>query len=249
MITDCLYPDWKLKTIMVHLWLKQSANKSRWEAGRRERVKADPVRLAMKMESQRRNARKRRDRINSDPALRKEYLSKVSARSRKNYALKKATDPLFAAKHRARISAYNKTEKGRFIQNELQKRRRRESIPFRMAHYCRKRIADALSGRKKSSKTTDLLGCSIEHLKHHLESQFQPGMSWYNWGNRVGCWTMDHKIPCASFDLSDPEQKKKCFHFSNLQPLWHNENCAKNSIVNGSKKYYRDHMPAQSISA
>ena len=34
-----------------------------------------------------------------------------------------------------------------------------------------------------------------------------------------GLWHVDHIIPCASFDLTDPKQQKICFHWSNLQPL------------------------------
>ncbi len=48
-------------------------------------------------------------------------------------------------------------------------------------------------------------------------------MTWDNYGK----WQIDHKIPCASFDLTDPEQQKSCFHFSNLQPLWAKDNNSK----------------------
>ena len=70
-----------------------------------------------------------------------------------------------------------------------------------------------------------LIGCSLEELKKHLESQFKPGMSWKNRG-RNG-WHIDHIKPCASFDLSKSEEQHKCFHYSNLQPLWAKENLRK----------------------
>jgi hypothetical protein len=50
-------------------------------------------------------------------------------------------------------------------------------------------------------------------------------MSWDNYGFRG--WHIDHKKPCALFDLSLPEQQRECFHFSNLQPLWAADNLAK----------------------
>jgi len=75
----------------------------------------------------------------------------------------------------------------------------------------------------KISKTTELLGCSIEHLRLWLTFYFHPGMSWSNYGE----WHIDHTKPCAKFDLTDPEQQRQCFHYTNLQPLWAGENFRK----------------------
>jgi hypothetical protein len=77
----------------------------------------------------------------------------------------------------------------------------------------------------KSIRTLSLLGCSGEELKVHLETQFTEGMSWDN--HTLKGWHIDHIRPCASFDLTDPEQQKLCFHFSNLQPLWALDNILK----------------------
>lgn len=48
-------------------------------------------------------------------------------------------------------------------------------------------------------------------------------MNWENYGQ----WHIDHRLPCASFDLTQPDQQKACFHFSNQQPLWKRDNLAK----------------------
>ena len=77
----------------------------------------------------------------------------------------------------------------------------------------------------KETSSTDLLGCSTKHARQHLESQFTKGMTWENHGVRG--WHIDHIIPCDSFDLSDINQKKQCFHYTNLQPLWYKENLSK----------------------
>lgn len=94
------------------------------------------------------------------------------------------------------------------------------------------RINRALQKRyKKASKTMNLVGCSIQSLISHLESNFKPGMSWNNYGMRG--WHIDHIRPCASFDLSKSEEQSKCFHYSNLQPLWWRDNIIKSDKWDG----------------
>ena len=97
----------------------------------------------------------------------------------------------------------------------------------------RVRINRALNGEDKSASTRELIGADPEFVKKHLESQFEEGMSWDN--NTNDGWHKDHIIPCASFDLSDPEQQKKCFHWSNLQPLWAKDNLSKGAKLNWRK--------------
>lgn len=98
-------------------------------------------------------------------------------------------------------------------------------ISFKIERILRARILHALKGKNKSKKTLKLFGCTIEELKQHLESQFQEGMNWNNHG--FYGWHIDHIKPCASFDLSKPEEQKKCFHYTNLQPLWMKDNLKK----------------------
>ena len=88
-----------------------------------------------------------------------------------------------------------------------------------------RRIRDGLSGRRKLANTKTLLGCSIEELRIYLETKFQPGMSWENYGYHG--WHIDHIRPVSSFDLLDEEQQRVCFHYTNLQPLWAEENMQK----------------------
>ena len=96
------------------------------------------------------------------------------------------------------------------------KRERRKTDPqFRLKHNLRTRLHHALKGSNKSASTMALLGCSIVHLKDYLAMRFLPGMTWEN----QGTWHVDHMIPCASFDLSDPEHQRRCFHYTNLQPV------------------------------
>ena len=96
---------------------------------------------------------------------------------------------------------------------------------YRATKNIRRRLTLAVQAAKarKSCGTVQLVGCTWDHLRAHLESQFTPGMTWDDYGQ----WHIDHIRPCASFDLSDLEQQKECFHYTNLQPLWAEENIKK----------------------
>ena len=76
----------------------------------------------------------------------------------------------------------------------------------------------------KNKRTMEYVGCDIDTLRTHLESQFTEGMSWENQGE----WHIDHRRPCASFNLDNEEEQYMCFHYTNLQPLWGTENLEKN---------------------
>ena len=73
---------------------------------------------------------------------------------------------------------------------------------------------------KKSSSILNYLGCSFKEFVIHLESQFKSGMSWENYGK----WHVDHIKPCNTYDLTIAEEQYKCFHYTNLRPLWAIEN-------------------------
>jgi len=91
----------------------------------------------------------------------------------------------------------------------------------------RTRIWYAIKDHKKEYRTLTLLDCTPAELKQHLESQFEPNMTWDNYG--VHGWHVDHRKPCDAFDLSIPDEQIQCFHYSNLQPMWGSENCSKNN--------------------
>ncbi len=98
---------------------------------------------------------------------------------------------------------------------------------FKLRHNLSTRIQRALKNQstKRLYKYNELLGCTIQEAREHLEKQFQPGMTWENHGLRG--WHIDHIKSCASFDLTDPDQQKACFHYTNLQPLWAFDNLSK----------------------
>lgn len=84
----------------------------------------------------------------------------------------------------------------------------------------------------RSGEAVRLLGCTMQQFVQHVESLWSDGMSWGNW-TRDG-WHIDHIVPLSAFDLSDPEQAQAACHFTNLRPLWAQENLSKGAkIVSG----------------
>lgn len=148
-------------------------------------------------------------------------LNPVCKKCRKLYYLHNRDHVLHRTKM-YRIKLENKQKR-----NAYQKNRRKTDKEYHIKHSLRTRINKVIKGTSKSQSTIDLLGCSINELLVHLEKQFVDGMNWKNYGK----WHIDHIIPCASFDLTDPEHQKKCFHYSNLQPLWAVDNIRKSDKV------------------
>ena len=102
--------------------------------------------------------------------------------------------------------------------------KRRKDPQYRVAHNLRSRLYDALAGKVKNASTEELTGCSFEELCKHIESQFEEGMNWDNYGSY---WVIDHKIPLISVDLTNSAELERVCHYSNLRPL--------TAIMNNSK--------------
>ena len=112
--------------------------------------------------------------------------------------------------------AYGKMPEIMARRNEAARIRKETDANFKLLHTLRTRIGRAMSntGKRKSAKTVELIGCTVEYLKGFIEAKFKPGMTWENHGKNG--WHLDHKIPCAEFDLRNPAQQKLCFHYTNL---------------------------------
>jgi hypothetical protein len=165
----------------------------------------------------------------ANPEKARENLRKWKAENREHV---KTEAREWARKNKEKINA---KARAKFAQNPEMRaahyaryRARLQNDPvFRMLTNYRRRITCALmaTGSKAAFRVSKLFGCERHLLIGWLEAGFKPGMTWDNYG-RHG-WHVDHIRPCAAFDLSDPVQQKKCFHFTNLQPLWASENMSK----------------------
>ena len=151
-----------------------------------------------------------------------------------------------------RSSLYNKSDKGKKYRREWSKKKYdsdeiyREKcisrsveygriklntdVTYRIIHNLRGRLRKAMKNYStKCDKTINLIGCSPVFLRKHLEKQFSEGMSWENYGK----WHIDHIKPCSYFNLTLEKEQRICFNYTNLQPLWAEDNIRKgNSIIN-----------------
>jgi hypothetical protein len=120
---------------------------------------------------------------------------------------------------------FHNIEKIRTIKRNYQKNQRKTNFLYRISKNLRSRITKLLKNNK--SNYNELIGCSSEKLISHLESKFLDGMTWKNYGLRG--WHIDHIKPCSVFNLTKVEEQRRCFHYSNLQPLWAKDNLRKGS--------------------
>lgn len=108
-----------------------------------------------------------------------------------------------------------------------QKDRCATDLNFKLSRILRKRISEAVKNNHKSGSAIENLGCSIEDCRVHLENKFQSGMSWNNYGQ----WHIDHIVPLSKFNLAISEELKQACHYTNLQPLWSEDNLSKGAKV------------------
>jgi hypothetical protein len=161
--------------------------------------------------------RRNRDKCNE---YRRQYQKRIAHLPKKPMSAKvRAYRNRWQRENPERIKVYRDNwlaENGRQWMRDYEKEKRANDPNFRIASTLRCRTRSALRGKAKHETTMSLLGCSMEDFRIYLESRFKQGMTWENYGS---FWEIDHIIPCALFDLSKPDHQKRCFHFSNHDPL------------------------------
>lgn len=168
-----------------------------------------------------------------------EYYQKnrdeIKEKSRKNYQEnredRRKKQNIYREKNKDKINKVDRAwQKANRKKINKHKRDRYANDPaYRTLRLLSKRLYKVLSGNPKRESTMELIGCDRDHLIFHLESQFTDDMSWENQGE----WHIDHIQPCASFDQTDLEQRRICWHYTNLQPLWAEDNLRKRDRFSG----------------
>ena len=145
--------------------------------------------------------------------------------------IKAAYDKRYAKRHRIKKKRYLQQwyQANKLRQNAYCRMRRATDPQYAIANTLRTRMNSALrnGGLKRDIPLEMLIGCTVQQLMMHLATGFKRGMSWMN----RSLWHIDHIRPCAKFDLRNRDEQLKCFHFTNLQPLWAHENISKSDKV------------------
>jgi|688.fasta_scaffold534543_2 hypothetical protein len=113
------------------------------------------------------------------------------------------------------------------INNYRDSRRKNEPL-YKITENIRRRINKFFKSKniEKNNKTFDIVGCSPEFLKEYIENKFTEGMSWDLMGKHIH---IDHIIPLSS--AKTEEDVYKLCHYTNLQPLWAEDNLKKSSKI------------------
>ncbi len=203
--------DWENRKAKQKLWRERNADKRRVQTrahflANKEKIYANGKRY---------EANRTPEQIARDKSYMADYRAKNKSKSKaymakwveenKDHLQKKATEYLPRRKVLSVIRRQNPVE--------------------RIKDACRTRTLFILkkAGVPKFNHTFDLIGCTPDFFKAHLEAKFKPGMSWENFGE----WEIDHIKALSKFDLSIESEKLKAFNFSNCQPLWKPENRSK----------------------
>jgi hypothetical protein len=198
--------------------------RARKNAGARARRAAETP--EQKLARQAKDAERMRLRYRTRPDVR----AANCARNRRERANETPEDRLERAR---KLKAWRVANRDRLRQQAREKIR--SNIQLRLARNMRTRLYKALRDRLRGRKARSIsavrdLGCSIAEFVRHVERQWRKGMGWGNYGPSGGAartWHLDHIKPLKSFDLTDPDQAREAFHFTNYRPLWAKENSLK----------------------
>lgn len=156
---------------------------------------------------------KNKDKYNKDKEYAKTYYidNKDKYNNDKEY---------IKAYQKANRDAINATKRLR-----IRERKANDNL-YRIRTNIRQLIRATIQGKgyKKSTKTEQILGCTFQQFKEHLESQFESWMCWDNYGNPKDgifepnkTWDIDHIKP-VSVALTESEIVD-LNHYTNLKPL------------------------------
>jgi hypothetical protein len=213
--TSCFSPN-KQVTSGLASWCKDCYKKYRTEHSEDRSLK----------EAKRRKSNPEREKIRH-AEYRKKHREEISKQGKDYYERTKE-----ARKEKRTASAlrwYHNNKERCFENNNINRSRKYKEDPrFKLSLLLRNRVNSAIKRGSKAGSGVRDLGCSVEELKSHLESKFQSGMTWENWGTGKRKWNIDHIMPLAAFNLANRQHVLLACHYMNLRPMWSSDNLSKN---------------------
>lgn len=178
-----------------------------------------------KIQEQRKNPEFRAKEIRRE--MKKRASSPEYKKKRKQSSLdwfiRKSQDKKFVDSQKSKNREWYQERGGREWSNEYRRKRMIEDPLFVIKSRIRSRVKESFrrNGFTKRSMTREILGCSFEEFKIHIEKQFIDGMSWDNKDQ----WHIDHIVPLAM--AKSEEEVILLNHFTNLRPMWAIDNMKK----------------------
>jgi len=156
-------------------------------------------------------------------------------RQNREYMLKRHKE--YRDKNKEKLKLRRQTKDYRLKANQRQAANRQSSVERRLSDAVSGAVRRAIknTGNAKGGRTFNHLPYTPQQLKEHIESQFEPWMTWDNWGHGDGCWQIDHIQPQSLlvFDSLEHSNFQKCWALENLQPLCAVKNVLKSNKVEG----------------
>ena len=143
---------------------------------------------------------------------------------------------IYRSKNKEKIKEYrskNKekiNERNRAYQPSYRREKYKNNPQYKLIINLRNSISKLITRNPtiiKNKTTKELLGCSLDELKTHIEKQFLPGMNWDNYNNKT--WHIDHIRPISLAKSMDDVISLKLMHYTNFQPLWAKDNILKSN--------------------
>lgn len=184
------------------------------------------------------NSKRQRELFTPDKKLKADLYKKANPEKIKQWKLKERIKNAERYK-KAKKEYYQKNKhilgpknKARYEKNKKQlfvklKDKYHTDIQYKLKLNLRRRMHKLIKRNERNGSAVKDLGCSLEEFKQYIESKFQPGMTWENYGK----WHLDHIYPLSLVDLTNREQFLMVSHYTNYQPLWAKDNIVKSNKV------------------
>ena len=130
-----------------------------------------------------------------------------------------------------KVISQEEIERRKKLRKEKRKERLQTDSMYKLKIRLRKSIRESFrrrGKRKDGHRTHSILVAEINVVYEHFESLFVDGMSWEN----MGKWHIDHIIPLSTA-ITEEDVIRLC-HYTNLQPLWAEDNLKKSNKLDWS---------------